>query len=245
MKKIVALAGEGEYESDRTMRPVVDQIGSALGAEVIFRTPDPLEDMPKFPPSSFGNLDILAEADLLILFTRFRILPADEMAAIAGYLARGGPLLALRTSTHAFRPIVNSSWYGWSERFGAEILGSPWSRHHGHDSTTKVSVVSSHPIVADLPEEFHVSSWLYEANPAPDSHVLLWGDPIHPEDPVVASPVAWIRERQGQRVFYTSLGSQEDLKRPEVRAVLVRAAQWCTCEEDPEGTRVQTEKWTR
>src|SRR5215212_6103797 len=118
MSKIVVLAGEGEYESDRTMRPVADDLRRELAAEVVYRTPDVLTDMPDFPRSSFGGLDALEDADLLIIYTRFRILPDAEMRSIVDFCASGGSVLGLRTSTHAFRYPAESPWFDWNEGFG-------------------------------------------------------------------------------------------------------------------------------
>jgi len=110
MSKIVVLAGEGEYESDRTMRPVAEELHDELRAEVVYRTPDVLADMPDFPPSSFGDLADLRDADLLVVYTRFRILPHEEMRRIVDFCTRGGNVLGLRTSTHAFHYPAGSPW---------------------------------------------------------------------------------------------------------------------------------------
>ena len=56
------------------------------------------------PNYSFNipGLEKLAEADLMILFTRFRALPSEQMRHIDNYLSNGKPLMAIRTATHAF-----------------------------------------------------------------------------------------------------------------------------------------------
>ena len=227
MTKVVVLAGEGEYESDETMRPVADAVAADLSATLDYCTPSVLADMPDFPVSSFGGLDTLADTDLLILFTRFRVLPDDEMRALADYLERGGALLALRTSNHAFHPVIDDEWSGWASTFADRYLGSAWSTHHGHTSRTRVTVRSEHPITRGLPPAFDVTSWLYVNRPPADATELLWGDPVDTEIPPQPSPVAWVRELGRQRIFYTSLGSQPDLRQPEVIALLRNAARWC------------------
>lgn len=65
MTRILMLAGEGEYESDRTMAGVADELRRQLpGVVVVYRTANLLEDMPAFPASSFGDLTALRDADL-------------------------------------------------------------------------------------------------------------------------------------------------------------------------------------
>ena len=101
MSRIVALAGEGEYESDRTMLPIARAIAADTGATLDYRVPDVLEDYPAFPESSFGDLSVLDGADLLLLYTRFRVLPDAQMAALAAYVERGGrqPIVAVGPTT--------------------------------------------------------------------------------------------------------------------------------------------------
>ena len=156
MSKIVFLAGEGEYESDRTMRPVAEDLHREIGADIVYRTPDVLPDMPLFPSSSFGDLDDLADADLLVIYTRFRILPDEEMRRIVEFCERGGSVLGLRTSTHAFHYPADSPWSAWNDQFGRDVLGSPWVSHHGHTSTTDVTWFSDqgHPILEGIPGGF-------------------------------------------------------------------------------------------
>jgi len=225
---IVALAGEGEYESDVTMRPIAEAIARDLGATLDYRTPSVIEDVPDFPESSFGDLDVLADAALVILYTRFRVLPDDEVAALASYLERGGALLALRTANHAFHPVPGSAWEEWTAGFASRYLGSAWSTHHGHTSRTRVEVVGEDPVTTGLGPVFEVDSWLYANWPPASAQVLLAGDPIDPEIHPLPSPVAWKWDDNGRRVFYTSLGSQSDLERDDVRRLLVQAARWCT-----------------
>ena len=42
-------------------------------------------------------------ADLMVMFLRFRALPDEQMKPIDDFLKRGKPLVAIRTSTHAFK----------------------------------------------------------------------------------------------------------------------------------------------
>jgi uncharacterized protein len=227
MKNVVILAGEGEYESDVTMRAVADRIAAQGDVHIDYQTPDVLEDQPEFPTSSFGELTGLADADLLVMYTRFRVLPDEETAAIAEYLERGGSILGLRTSSHAFHPVEGSPWFEWTTNFAQNVFGSGWTRHHGHTSTTDVTAVATHPILDGVPSAFHVDSWLYVSNPPAGATVLLWGVPVAPESEPAPSPVAWVRELGEQRVFYTSLGGQTDLQREEVLTLLGNAAAWC------------------
>jgi hypothetical protein len=229
MTRIVVLAGEGEYESDRTMRPIADLFEERLGAVVSYRTPDVLADMPDFPDQSFGDLSHLAEADLLVVYTRWRRLPDAEMQAVVDYCDRGGAVLGLRTSSHAFRYPPDSRWADWNDGFGREVLGSPWISHHGHSSSTDVTWAEpeGHPILRGIPQAFHLRSWLYRTELSAGCEPILWGEPVDPEDAPTPSAVAWTWERDGRRTVYTNMGHPSDLRQTVVRDFLVNAARWC------------------
>lgn len=230
MTRVVVLAGEGEYESDRTMTAVADDFRRHLpDTEVVYRTPDVLEDYPTFPKSSFGDLTTLRDADLLVVYTRFRVLPDHEMDEIVRYLGRDGNVIGLRTSTHAFHFGDDSPWARWNDQFGRDVLGSPWVSHHGHSSSTDVTRIpgEQHPVLDGIDQAFHVRSWLYRVDLQPDCRPLLHGEPVDPEDTPTPAPVAWIRERGRGRVVYTSLGHPDDFQDKPFRQLLLNAARWC------------------
>jgi type 1 glutamine amidotransferase len=227
MPTIVALAGAGEYEPEITLPPVARRLAEATGARLEFRASDVADDVPDFPLSTFGGLEVLDEADLLVLALRFRRLGDEELRRFRDYVERGGAILALRTSNHAFQPAGESDLARWATEFPGRYLGSSWSTHHGHTSSTRVTAVSASPILAGVPAEFTVRSWLYATDPPADATILLHGDPIDPEIDPLPSAVAWTRELGRQRIFYTSLGSESDLERPEVITLLENAARWC------------------
>lgn len=230
MTQTVVVAGAGEYQPERTMLGIASDLERTLGHSVTYCIPDVLEDMPTFPKSSFGGLEALENADLLVIFTRWRRLPSSEMQAFARYLSRGGPVLGLRTASHAFRFDADSEWASWNVGFGRDVLGTPWVRHHGHTSRTRVWRVRGkvHPILDGVEEEFESRSWLYQPHLAAGCDLLLQGEPIEPEILPVPGPVAWTRSHWGGgRVFYTSLGHEDDFEVPSFRALLRGAAAWC------------------
>lgn len=226
MTRIVILAGEGEYGSAGTMADVAAEL---VDVEVDYRRASVLEDMPAFPASSFGDLTPLREADLLVVYTRFRILPDDEMQELEHYLGRGGAVVGLRTSTHAFHYEAGSRWAGWNDGFGRDVFGTPWISHHGHSSHTVVTRRADveHPILDGVDERFEVRSWLYHVELSKSCTVLLHGEPVDPERPPTPGPVAWTTEHNGGRVFYTSLGHPDDFDAPSFRRLVRNAIGWC------------------
>lgn len=144
---IVLVSGDEEYRSEEAL-PMLAKILSkhhGFKCTVLFAQ-DP-ETPGIVDPNYVGNipgLEHLAEADMMILFTRFRALPDDQMKHIDDYLKSGKPLIGIRTSTHAFnfKPDSESAYkhFGnyyneddeWKGGFGRLVLGEKWISHHGH-----------------------------------------------------------------------------------------------------------------
>ena len=67
---------------------------------------------------------------------RFRSWPAEDMTRFERAYLRGTPIVALRTSTHAFNGFPEGSpWRSWNYNnqggFGRRVLGETWVTHWG------------------------------------------------------------------------------------------------------------------
>ena len=74
-----------------------------------------------------GLVEALRDANLLVLFSRRRFPPKDQLAAIRAHLDAGKPLVGIRTANHAFIPrpkevIADPNLTPWPE-FTQEVLG--------------------------------------------------------------------------------------------------------------------------
>src|SRR5690606_38445658 len=122
-------------------------------------------DSDEIAPNRLDNipgLHRLAGADLMIIATRFRTLPDDQMKHLVDYIEGGNPIIGLRTATHAFNNPASSSFarYGWQYKgedypqgFGRQVLGETWIAHHGkHGSESTRGIVAdpSHPIATGI-----------------------------------------------------------------------------------------------
>src|SRR5439155_14632713 len=90
------------------------------------------------------GLEALKTADLMIIFTRFRDLPDEQMKPIIDYVESGKPVIGLRTATHAFdlrssKTYGKYSWNanekGYEKGFGRQVLGETWVNHWGGDGS--------------------------------------------------------------------------------------------------------------
>ncbi len=154
-KHIVLIAGDEEYRSEEVM----PQLGKILATHhgfkctVLFSID---EKTGMINPNNRGNIpgtEALKTADLMIIATRFRDLKDAQMKNIDDYLRRGGPVIGMRTATHAFN-IGRDKPYGhygngyngdkkeWRDGFGRLVLGEKWISHHGgHKSESTVGIL--------------------------------------------------------------------------------------------------------
>lgn len=153
MPHVVLVSGDEEYRSEEGL----PQLAKILSERHGFKTTVLFAQNPATPgmvdpnyTQNIPGLENLASADLMIILTRFRALPDDQMKHIDDYLMMGKPVLGLRTSTHGFNfrgdtaesPYAhygNGSKEGdWQGGFGRLVLGEKWIAHHGghkHQST--------------------------------------------------------------------------------------------------------------
>ncbi|MCC7084402.1 MAG: ThuA domain-containing protein, partial [Pirellulales bacterium] len=208
------------------------------------------------------GLEQLDAADLMIIFTRFRKLPDEQMKHIVDYVNRGKPILGMRTATHAFNLPDNSTYgqYGWKSKrwdggFGRQVLGETWISHHGsHGKQSTRGIIAtgmeSHPILRGIRDgDIWGPTDVYGVRlPLPDdSRPLVLGqvlEGMQPTDSPLAGaknepmmPVAWTKtyatpEGNRGRVFTTTTGASQDLLSEGVRRLLVNASYWAVGLED-------------
>ena len=254
-KNIVFLAGDEEYRSEETLPALARILARRFGftASVFFTTDPRSGVIDPAASSSMAGLEALKKADLMVIFMRFRDFPDSEMQHIVDYLDRGGPVVGLRTATHAFqirRPDAKFAKYTWDNKtdyvggFGRQILGETWVSHYGtnHQQSSRLRLEPSqlsHPILRGV-KDVWVQSGGYTASPIEGSTVLATGEILNgmkPDAPVAADkkpmPVAWYRTYKSPsgktgRVFTTTHGASEDLLNDGFRRMLVNACLWAT-----------------
>ena len=262
-KTIVFVTGDEEYRSEEGMPMLARILAEKHGfdCKVLFATdkdgtiePNRVDHIP--------GLDALKTADLLVIFTRFRDLPDDQMKAFADYLDSGRPVVGLRTATHAFnikagklfaRYSHNSK--EWDGGFGRQVLGETWISHHGsHGKQSTLGVIApgaeGHPILKGIKTgDVWGPTDVYGVRlPLPgDSKPLVLGrilTGMKPTDPPLEGkkndpmmPVAWVKTYDGKngktgKVFTTTMGASQDLLSDGLRRLLVNACYWAVGLED-------------
>ncbi len=255
-KHVVLISGDHEYRSEELLPAMGRILAQRYGfkASVFFTLDD--EGFIEPGSSNIAGLEALETADLMVVALRFQDFPAAEMQHIVDYLDRGGPVMGLRTATHAFQiddgPFVKYSWnYDGEEYlqgFGEQVLGETWVGHYGtnHEQSSRVIPVEArldHPILRGV-DDMHVQSGGYQAYPPDDADVLAAGLVLNgmefgaPPDPDKETlPVAWTRIYTGAsgnpaRVFTSTHGASEDFLNDGFRRMLINAVLWTMGLED-------------
>ncbi|MBY0586342.1 DUF2325 domain-containing protein [bacterium] len=257
-KKVVLISGDEEYRSEEALPQLAKILAHRHGfdAVVLFALDPKTGEINPNQNDNIPGLEKLDEADLMVLFTRFRKLPDDQMAHVAKYLQAGKPIVAMRTATHAFQLPASSKYAGyswqskeWDGGFGRQVLGETWITHHGlHGVQSTRGILAEgakdHPILRGIADgDIWGPTDVYGVRlPLPgDSKPLVLGQVLKgmkPTDPPVTSkqndpmmPVAWVKSFQTDsgktsRVFTTTMGASQDLQSEGVRRLLVNACYW-------------------
>ena len=225
---LVMVIAEDEYKTWETLPPfAIAHLGKDFRISTVFGNEKDLNDLP--------GIEVLAGADVALVSVRRRVLPKAQLEVIRKHVASGKPVVAIRTSSHAFSPRQGKPPEGsdaWPE-FDAEVLGGNYKGHHGAPKPGGPRVLAwvapgaeKHPILAGWPAgETALTSSLYKTSPlSPSATVLLMGkvEGVEPHE-----PVAWIHARKdGGKTFYASPGGPDDFKLEAYARLLSNGVRW-------------------
>ncbi len=141
-KHIVFVTGDDEYFSEEGMPLMARILAERHGFKctVLFAIDPKKGTINPTTQNNIPGLEVLDQADLMVMFTRFRNLPDEQMKPIVAYIDSGRPVMGLRTATHAFNIPKTSTYAKYSHNysgkdyeggFGRQILGETWVNHHG------------------------------------------------------------------------------------------------------------------
>ncbi len=164
-KHVVLVSGDEEYRSEETLPQLAKILARHHGFKctVLFAIEPKDGTINPNRNDNIPGLEALATADLMVIFTRFRNLPDEQMKHINAYVESGKPIIGLRTATHAFnlrsKDYARYHWQskekGWEDGFGRKVLGETWISHHGnHGSQSTRGIIADgvkeHPIVRGI-----------------------------------------------------------------------------------------------
>ncbi|MDP7020452.1 MAG: ThuA domain-containing protein [Pirellulaceae bacterium] len=257
-KHIVLIAAEQEYRSEQSM-PMLAKILShhhGFHCTVLFAVNDKNEVDPtqkirwqdKTVTHNIPGLEHLASADLMILFSRLLTLPDEQIQHVIKYIDSGRPIIGIRTANHGFLENFPYQKDGKRVRFGEDVLGGSFRKHHGRwhaDSTRGIFIeeAKSHPILTGVKDIWGPSD-VYRTYPEGKSlpancRALVLGQPLVGRRPTDGPnrekeplPIAWTKSWTGTtgktaRVFHVTMGSARDYQSAGLRRLTVNASYWC------------------
>lgn len=225
-KQIVLLAGDEEYRSEEALPQLAKILTTRHGFKctVLYSVNAKGETDPNTQDNQPG-MSTLDSADLCIMMLRFRHWPDEQMKHFVDFYRSGKPIIALRTSTHAFDyPEDSTSAYrrfGWRSKdwpggFGEQVLGENWISHWGnHGSQGTRAIIepgAKHPVLQGV-EGIFVTTDVYEANPPADAQILMRGEVVEGMKPT--DPPAIGKKKTAQ-------GTEQDLNNPMMPIVWTR-----------------------
>ncbi len=230
-RNIVILIGDDEYKTEITLPEFAKNELEPLGFEVTIIHAD-AKDKNRFP----GIVEALKKADVLLVSTRRRLPPKDQLDAIRAHVAAGTPIVGIRTASHAFclrdetaqKAALASGLDAWPE-FDAQVLGGHYTNHHGDGPKTAVALADGakdHAILRGVNiDELKGNGSLYLVRPLASSTtpILIGSVPDKKPEPVAYTNLAGPKKA---RVFYTSFGHLEDFNNPQFRKLLVNGIFW-------------------
>ncbi|MCH9654274.1 MAG: ThuA domain-containing protein [Planctomycetes bacterium] len=258
---VVFVTGDDEYRSEESMPMLAKILKRDYGFKVtVCYSLDQDGNIAPGNQKSISGLEALEDADLMVLFTRYRDLPPEQFQHFLNYVKTGKPIVGFRTATHAFLfRDPKSPYRDWNNKKIAELVGQRWITHHGHfgdghEHLTKVTIDDAskdHPVLRGV-KPYKTYSWLYHVHGGSDGHKLagnskplLTGHSLKSgheqkgnlEKYPLSNPVAWTKTYAGAngkkgRVFFTTTAHPFDFKDPSVRKLSLNGILWSLGMED-------------
>jgi hypothetical protein len=184
-KHVVLLAGDEEYRSEEALPMLARLLSERHGFKttVLFSV-DAEGTIDPTAGGSLTNPAALDSADAILMLLRFRHWDEATLGKFDAAVKRGIPIIALRTSTHAFSGIPKGSKYAawnWNNNggWGEKVLGETWVSHWGKHKVEACEGVieeanAAHPLLRGVAEVFGTSD-VYEAYPPADADILMRG----------------------------------------------------------------------
>jgi hypothetical protein len=257
-KHVVLLAGDEEYRSEEAMPMLAKVLSQDHGFKctVLFSVNATNGTIDPTAGKSLTHPEALDSADAIVMLLRFRNWPEETLKKFDAAMNRSMPIIALRTSTHAFNGIAKESEFSkwnWNNKggFGKEILGETWVTHWGNhkkEATRGIIEPSAkdHPVLRGVTGIFGDTD-VYEAAPPADARILVRGQVLKGMKPADEAadykkknaakveqgvndpmmPVAWVRQfKNNQHILCTTMGSATDLANEGMRRLVVNSVFW-------------------
>jgi len=253
-KHVVFVSGDEEYRSEEALPALarIMAVHHGFKCTVLFAIDPETGVIDPVNVTNIPGLHLLEDADMMVIATRFRELPDDQMKYIIDFVNAGKPVMGLRTATHGFKYDKNLdspyAKYSFNDKdfeggFGRQILGETWAGHYGHhgkESSRGVinEEMKDYPILKGVEDIWGPTDVYTVTELTGDPDVLVFGQVLVGMDPAdepntdkPLMPMAWVKNYTGDegktsRVFCTTMGASIDLLSEGLRRLLVNGCYW-------------------
>ncbi|KAI1343647.1 Crp/FNR family transcriptional regulator [Xylariaceae sp. FL0016] len=148
------------------------------------------------------NIDYLSQFKVLVfLSTTGEFLTEDQLLALQQFVNAGGGFVGIHAASAG---MYSSQWYG-------DLVGAFFVNHPEIQNATVNVENRDHVIVSGFPQQRFewVDEWYnFDRNPRNETTILLTVDETTYQNGAMGSdhPLAWCREFDGGRFFYTTMG---------------------------------------
>ena len=205
--KVCLISGSFEYESAESLAAFKEYLEREYEAECTFIKANGWTDLP--------GIEALDDCDVALFFTRRLRIDGEQLDMVKRYVEAGRPIVGVRTASHGFQ-----NWLEMDKR----VFGGDYQGHYGKGPTSATQIPSKakgHPILEGVSPIRSRASLYKNPNIADDTEVLMRGS-----TPDGNEPIAWTREYKGGRIFYSSLGDQNDFQNRTFLRMLANALFW-------------------
>jgi len=206
---VCLLSGCPTYDSEKSLPSFQQHLEEQYNVQCTRIVRKAVDDLP--------GLEKLSDYDVVLVFIKRMQLKGDQLEHFKGYMNSGKPIVAVRTASHAVQ-----TWLA----FDPDVLGGNYQGHYEKGPETTVTMVKQaveHPILSGVQMSKAPGPLYKNSGHAKDIQILMTG---RMKDHV--EPIAWTRNHQGARVFYTSLGNVETFEQPAFRRMIANALYWTT-----------------
>lgn len=251
-KHLVFIASDHEYRAEQTCPALARILAQHHGFKCTVLFGVDKDGFIEAGASNIKGLEVLKDADGVVLFGRFLDLPDEQMQHIVAYLDRAGPIVGLRTSSHAFKIPKGKTYskydfkYAGSDfkgGFGQQVLGNTWEGHYGrnHKQGTRIQILpeqKKHPILKGVDDGAFCYAGAYNSVVRPGMKVLTNSQPmlsmkkdakLDDSKPPMAS--TWTFSYKGKngksaRAFHSTQGASQDILDENYRRMLINGIYW-------------------
>ncbi|TRZ45949.1 ThuA domain-containing protein [Robertkochia solimangrovi] len=171
--------------------------------------------------SQFNDVNLAAYDLVIFLSTTGDVLNIGQEAAFKKYIENGGSYLGIHAAADTE---FDWSWYG-------ELTGAYFVDHPKTQEATIIRIDDAHPSTSMLPEHWERTDEWYNYKEIQDGiQVLLKLDESSYKGGKNGGdhPIAWCRDFDGGRMFYTGLGhTEESYSEPLFREHILGGIEYC------------------